>query len=362
MSYDQIRLELDPTGININNRIIDEPHSLSNRPTRSIAPNYGAFFAKSLYITDGGRKLERGVDYQVVELHQEATLKFGKEISSVILIINKNVSPNVKVTYQALGGYYSYNDKTLANLYQSVITDARPVDFSNIENKPSEYNPTIHRHLLDDIYGFEPVVDHLERIKRAITLGQTQVIVEIVNTLLAQFTRQQLLDIIPTTKIIQHDALLYILTRHELISNIWVDVGEDVFTKGRSARFKAGTHSYPPGTVFYWELYKEGANVALFTTKKGQFIGNGDVVEFDVYVPSNPLINEDNIYLGIKTDPDAEDYLAVTYRLKFKDTPTTECAYPHMLINRQDKTDFDVMIHVVDQNDEIRTWQQMYFY
>lgn len=181
MPYNVTVLDLDITGTNPANKIVDEPHTLApGLQVRSIAPNLGPFFGESIIVKNSsGVTLTRGTDYQLVELHQEATLKYGKEIFSVILIINSAVSSNVTITYQALGGHYTYNDNAIINLYNTVITDNRPVNWANVLNKPDQYPPSVHSHLLEDVFGFEAVVDYLERIKRAITLGQTSIILEI---------------------------------------------------------------------------------------------------------------------------------------------------------------------------------------
>lgn len=362
MSY--LRLNLDITGTNVENFIQDEPHVLhSNRPSRSIAPNLGPFFADSLIVKDGATILNRGQDYQIVELHQEATLKYGKEISSVILIINRNVSSNVTISYQALGGHYTYSDAPIANLYQSVINDNRPVDWSNIFNKPSEFNPTIHRHLLDDVYGFEPVVDYLERIKRAITLGQSGIVLEIVNSLLSKFKCNEIPKILPSNKLIQYDALLYFLSRKKLLGNIWVDRKECEWYKGTSVNVQVDTSSYTPGTILYWELYKpDSLSIGLFTAKSGQFKANGGIAEITLYIPSEANVVENPIYLGVKEHPDDEEFKAVTYTLDIQEHLSTTSAYGYLLFNAQDTSNFDLFVSDYDLNDELRIWRQLNAY
>jgi hypothetical protein len=354
-----LRLDLDITGTNIDNFIENEPHNLSNRPTRSIAPDLGPFFAHSLIVKDSGSVLSRGQDYQIVELHQEATLKYGKEIASVILIINSNVSSTVTISYNALGGYYSYDDKAIANLYETVIQDNRPVDWSNVFNKPTEFNPTVHRHLLDDVYGFEPVVDYLERIKRAITMGQSGIVLEIVNSLLSKFECSELPKILPSNKLIQYDALLYFLSRRKILNNIWVDRKECKWVKGNSVNLEVDTSGYPVGTTLYWELYKPQLNVGLFTCKSGNIKTNGGITEIILYIPSDPHIVENPIYLGIKEHPDDEDFKAVTYTLDIQEHISTDCAYGHMLYSAQDGDDRYWDISRYDNNDELRIYYQM---
>jgi hypothetical protein len=325
-------LDLDITGTNLNNRIVDEPHTLSNRPTRSIATNYGPFFAESIIVKDGATVLARGIDFQIVELHQEATLKYGKEISSVILIINQNVSSNVTVTYQALGGHYTYSDVAIANMYQSVINDTSPVPWDSIFNKPTEFNPTIHRHLLDDVYGFEPVVDYLERIKRAITLGQTSIVLELVNSLLSKFKCKQLPKVLPSNKLLQYDALLFFLSRRKILNDIWVDLVNCTWLKGGSYIVEVDTSGYPINTTLYWEFYKPDLSITLFSTKNGTIKTNGGIQTFTVYVPSEDNIIEDPIYIGIKENPLDEDYKAVTYVINIEEHNSTD-VYAPILVN-----------------------------
>lgn len=355
-----LRLNEDRTGTNVNNRIVNEPYLLSDKVVRSIAPINAPFFADGLIVMDGSRTLVRGVDYQLVELHQEATLITGKEIYSVILVINKDITSSGTVTYQALGGHYQYNDKPIANLFESVLNDNRPVDWRNIFNKPTEFNPTIHRHLLDDVYGFEPIVDYLERIKRAITLGQTSIVLEIVNSLLSKFKCGELPLALPSNKLLQYDALLFFLSRRKILNNIWVDKKYCRWIKGRVGIIEVDTSGYPVGTQLYWQFYKQNdERVSLFTNKEGWITCNGGIVEITIYIPSDLRIVESSLYLGIKEDPSDIDFKAVTYVIDIEEPPTTTSMYGYLLSNPSEGTDFDLMLSRVDSNDEYRLYTLM---
>lgn len=359
MSINTVALDLDTTGRNPDNKITDEPHSLSGRPTRSIAPSMGAFFADSLQVFDGVRELSRGVDFQVVELHQEATLRFGKEIASVILIINQQVSSHPTVTYQALGGHYANSDVAIANMYQSVITDARPVDWTNVFNKPTEYNPAVHRHLLDDVYGFEPVVDYLERIKRAITLGQTDVLLAAVKALLAKFHCGDLPKVVPSTKLIQYDALLYFLSRRKILADIWVDTKNCSWRKGDSSVFEIDTSGYPVGTTLHWEFYKPDSVIALFSQRGGTVLTNGGLVEVSVYTPSQDLVTDSPIYIGIKEDPSDDEYKAVTYQIDVQEHTTTSEAQGFIYSCHKKPNDLEMFIGDIASSNEKRLYYML---
>lgn len=358
MSYSaSVVLELDRTGNNPDNLVVAEPHSLSSRPTRSIAPQHGAFFADSLVLRSGSKEWShRGYDYQIVELHQEATLLFGKEICSVLLVLNPDIPTDVTIDYQALGGPYARNDKTIANLYQSVINDNRPVDWNNVFNKPSQFNPTIHRHLLDDVYGFEPIVDYLERIKRAITLGQTEVVLGIIDRLLSNFQCKELPKVLPSTKMVQYDALLYFLSRRKILNNIWVETVECDWHKGSEGAIRVDTSGYPIGTKLFWEFYSPDGPVALFNTRHREFTTDGGIMEMRIYVPAESYAANEYLYIGIKESLTDEDYKAVTYRINIKEAYATTTGYGYMLYSNIEEEDYDNMIANIAQDEERRVF------
>jgi ABC-type polysaccharide/polyol phosphate export permease len=56
-------------------------------------------------------------------------------------------------------------------MYETVLQDARPVAWENVLGKPLLFPPTTHLHNLEDVYGFEPIVGALERVRNAIILS-----------------------------------------------------------------------------------------------------------------------------------------------------------------------------------------------
>ncbi|MDD2819165.1 MAG: hypothetical protein PHN51_10300 [Candidatus Nanopelagicales bacterium] len=349
-------LDLDPTGQNPNNLIPDELHTLGSTPVRAVATRHGPFVCgpNSPLVKSGATVLQRGIDYQVAELHQEATLRYSKEIAEIILILNPAVGPDVTVTYQALGGPYAHSSAAIANLYQTVMQDNRPIDWANVKNKPADYLPTVHRHLLDDIYGFEPVVDYLERIKSAITLGQTQLVLNILEELLSQFRCKELPKVLPSNRMMQYDAFLYFMSRKKLLSNVWIDVPECSWVKGQSAMFEIETSDYPVGTTLYWSFYNPHGPVALISNTSGTITTNGGIVQVQIYVPGEANVNNEKLYLGVKEDPDAEDYLAVTYQIKVQEYVTASTAYGQVYSGTVLPTIFGLTFGTFADNDELR--------
>ena len=183
------RYNLDLTGINRNNYIFKEPYTLKASKVRALIPLYGLFYSDSVVITDGdtGRTLVRGDDYLCVELHQELTAITGKEVSAVILITNQTLGSTGTITRQIVGGNFQYDSTSIGNLYELAINDNRPVDWSKISNKPTGFPTTAHRHLLDDLFGFEAVVAAIERLRSALMLSNNPAYEYLVDWIVARY-------------------------------------------------------------------------------------------------------------------------------------------------------------------------------
>lgn len=178
------RYNLDPTGLNPNNLVIGETKVLSSLRYRAYAPAYGPFFNDAtLQIWDKatGRLLIKEVDYIGTQILEDASLKYGKEICELILVKNQNVSSEILANYQLLGGLYQRQASNLETLYEALISDTRAVDWINVLNKQREYPPAYHRHKLSQVYGFEPFVTGLERIRNAIVLSDVAAYEELIN-------------------------------------------------------------------------------------------------------------------------------------------------------------------------------------
>lgn len=168
-----IRYPLDPTGTSPNNYVQGEEHTLLRRKVRAVAPTYGAFFTESMqvYDVDNGRPLDKGIDYDTVELYELPTVQFGKEVHAVVLIKNENVGDNITLSYQVVGGEYSASASAIIHMIDTLALDNRPVDWGDLIAKPTEFEPSEHLHDAGDLYGFEYVTNALERVARAVVQG-----------------------------------------------------------------------------------------------------------------------------------------------------------------------------------------------
>lgn len=167
-----IRYPLDETGTSPDNLVLNEPHELGSRQVRCIALHYGAFFTESLRVRDAATgQLLTADQYYPAELYAVPTALYGKEICAIIVITDPTVSGNVLVDYQVLGGYYGASTQAIIQQLDNLNLDDRPVSWPNVIDKPSEFPPTWHYHDAGDIFGFEFVVQALDRIRDAILMG-----------------------------------------------------------------------------------------------------------------------------------------------------------------------------------------------
>lgn len=171
-----LRYAEDMTGINPNNLVLNEVHETVNTRVRAIAPFHGPFYSDSVELRDNitGVPLVKDLDYFCVEYYETPSLKSGKEVCAIVLIVNENIASNdFSMDYQVVGGEFSYSYDAIAELVNKVMDDTRPVNWPNILNIPPRFQPAPHRHDVGDTFGWEYVVAQLEQIRRAILVGDS---------------------------------------------------------------------------------------------------------------------------------------------------------------------------------------------
>lgn len=176
-----IRFNVDLTGVNPNNRVDGELHSLPNKINRSIATTYGPYFTDTLEVFDAttGARLVRDIHYKCLDVVGLPTAQSGKEICTVVVVTNPSVSNLVRLNYQALGGGYERTYEAIRMLMDTLLNDARPINWPSVLNRPSDFNPSHHLHRVGDAIGFEYMVSELERLKAAVLMGDETAHVEI---------------------------------------------------------------------------------------------------------------------------------------------------------------------------------------
>lgn len=167
-----IKYPLDKTGINPNNLVVGEPHTLNNRNIRSIAPTYGAYYGSSIVIFDviNNRPLTSNQWYPG-ELYDVPTALYGQGVYALVIITDPMVGNDVTISYQAVGGEFSTSETAMVSMLSNLNLDNRPTNWPEIVNKPNAYPPSQHLHDAGDVYGFEYVVHAIERVRSAVELG-----------------------------------------------------------------------------------------------------------------------------------------------------------------------------------------------
>ena len=201
-----VKYPLDYSGSSPNNLVSGETHQLDALTNRIIVPNYAPFFTESMKIVDTltGRTLTPYTQWLAIQLEEEPTLEAGKEICSIIIIIDKAVSNNVQIQYQTLGGPLSYSVNAIIDLVNNLNLDNRTVAWGDIIGKPDRFPPTPHGHKLTDVYGWHKLFPELEAIAQAILTSDQAVLDQI----RAQF--QALIDSLKG----QNDSLAAALQAH----------------------------------------------------------------------------------------------------------------------------------------------------
>ena len=101
----KIRYEFDKSGRNPNNLVSEEGHVLNDREVRIISPKHAHFYIESVVIKD--KKTNQVVpraSYFFEDTSETIAGLTGLGAASTIVLVDKTVSKNISVTYQAVGG------------------------------------------------------------------------------------------------------------------------------------------------------------------------------------------------------------------------------------------------------------------
>jgi len=285
------RYLLDPTGLSPNNKVLGEVRVLENLEKRAVVPKYGPIFSESLKIYDNltNTLLIKGTDYKLLELVQSASAKFGKEIIAAMLITNINISNEIRLEYQVLGGLYQFDDTAISNMYDTFLNDSRGVDWENVLNKPLLYPPSLHNHLLEDIYGFEPVIVSLERIRNAIAttdLPAYKTLVDWVNSRVELSTFDDIHLGNSNTNLVTNERLIQALQEFNF-NSITIDPVITAAGEGDNLTFNLVTTNLPNNTVLYWSIGHIGTDATDFNMTSGVIQVVNNRASFNVSLADN---------------------------------------------------------------------------
>jgi len=324
-----------------------------------LAPNYGAFYTDSVVVRDNVTNaiLVKGTQYECVQLHQIASLKFGKNICTLILIKDQNVNSTVNVRYQVVGGEYSDNSSNIISMYEAVVNDNRTVDWLDISDKPWEYPPTLHNQLLSSVFGFEPVVDALERLRQALILTNVPAFEELIdwiNGMIAGFpahiqnknnphevtkTQVQLgsvenLPVVTPEQVLAGEPVDAYMTFARFLQAIDIYGGGGTYsltpsntfvTEGYSLSFTFIGTTIANGSVFYWEIVHGTTVNDNFTYTSGTFVANNNTGTFTVSTIDNQQIDENKSFqVRVRKDNVSGTILKISDALTLRDAGQLE--------------------------------------
>ena len=173
MSELNFKYPLDLTGVDSVNRVLGEGHSIGEGFNRLIVPIEGAFYTDGLIVRDtvNGGELVPKDQYLPILFYQEPSERSGKEVCCAIAIVDRSVSTEVEVEYQAVGDVYS----NITSLILDKVTDINLDDYNliwgdllgNLDVFPGDGD----LRELGAIYGFEFVAKALNDLRDAIFFG-----------------------------------------------------------------------------------------------------------------------------------------------------------------------------------------------
>lgn len=165
--------QLDPTGNNPNNLIINELHTLGVGKVRAIATHYGGYFKESVTIKEvtTQRILIQGQDYYCGEPYKTPSYKYGKEIYSIIVITDEDVVGDIVINYQALGGAWSSSQAAIIQMFDRVSERNRPELWGKLINDIQSMSIPLPATRITEAFGFEYTVVELQKIYQAILMG-----------------------------------------------------------------------------------------------------------------------------------------------------------------------------------------------
>jgi len=133
-------LQFDPSGINPNNRVSDEVHTLTN--STAIYPLAGVFYTKELIVT--GVSAANGstvpllidIDFKLSPNFYKLSVSVGRGVYSYIVITNPSTWSSISISYNATGG--SHIDTRLDATIKALggFSKINPVVWNNINITP----------------------------------------------------------------------------------------------------------------------------------------------------------------------------------------------------------------------------------
>lgn len=166
------RYPLDLTGNSPLNLVSDEQRLLQGDKDRLLTPHGGAFYfdTVSIYDIDNNKPLNKD-QYRPALYFEEPTERSNRPVYAGIVITDREVSNNVRLTYQTVGGDYSSIAPAIIDAMDDLDLNEREVQWGKILGRPEFLPPESHLTDIVDIYGWEFLVNLMKKIHTALVVG-----------------------------------------------------------------------------------------------------------------------------------------------------------------------------------------------
>ena len=294
MSFPARRYAEDPTGRSPNNQIQAEIHVVGPKagPYYPVAPLYGPFFndRETLLVLKNGVAMEYETSYRSMNLVIDATSKFSGPVCELLILQDVEEGDSISVSYQCLGGLYQNHAKGLSDLYQAWLLDGRPVDWTRIRNKPNEFPPAYHLHMLSDVIGWEPMIVAIERLINALTLRSVPAFEALIDWVMARSyevaTEEEIRNIEKVDRLITQRRLVFAAQTMNF-NAVSVLPSKRVLKNGDFFRINVKSTNFPRREILYWSLEHQNTTPGDFPLGSGSFIMQDQ--EGGFYVPTRAI-------------------------------------------------------------------------
>lgn len=173
MSELNFKYPLDLTGVDSVNRVLGEGHSIGEGFNRLVVPIEGAFYTDGLIVRDtvNGGVLVPKEQYLPILFYQEPSERSGKEVCCAIAIVDRSVSSEVEVEYQAVGDVYSNIAGLILDEVSKINLDDYNLIWGDLLGNINVFPGDKDLRELGAIFGFEFVAKALNDLRDAIFFG-----------------------------------------------------------------------------------------------------------------------------------------------------------------------------------------------
>ncbi len=296
------RYPLDPTGRSPNNFIQGEEHVLGPKagPYHPVAPYYGPFFDDDVTrkVYRNGALLNPEEHYFTQSLVLTPSRDFSGDVCELIILKNMEEGDVIVLEYQTLGGEFQNNMKNIVDLYNAFLLDNRPVDWMRIMNKPMEFPPAYHLHMLKDVIGWETIIVAIERLINVLSLQGVPAFDALIDWVLARtlevVSEEEIRNARLVDKVVTMRRMLFAMkTLH--FNSMKAKPLVDMLPRGEFFTIDVESTNFPDAQRLYWTISHVDSIDPHFPVLGGAF--NLEYQQGRIRIPTNGNYPDD----GVKT-------------------------------------------------------------